>query len=239
MLDLLDALGPFFAVSVHPPHAVAAEPWRSLGDLAEPGKHLQRRMSEVRAALAARTSHQPEFVDEKVAVSALHFGLVARLLAPALAVAAAGQRLDMQLHNTWWLDDTSSGPACLSVCELAVAPASTGPGSGLEARQLIDEVIAPITAAALALAKVSPRVLWGNVASAVNGAAQHVSVHRVDLGSAAQATATALLGHPLLSYERQPPGPAFRRSSCCLIYRLALPESARNHVCGDCILAPL
>lgn len=103
--------------------------------------------------------------------------------------------------------------------------------------RLISDVIAPITVATSALAAVSPRVLWGNVASAINCAAQQVAVHRPDLEPEAQGAAAAFLGHPQLRDERQPPGPGFRRSSYCLIYQLAPTESA-SQVCGDCILAP-
>jgi hypothetical protein len=131
--------------------------------------------------------------------------------------------LDIRLVDTWWLDDFRGGPVPLSVSASGILP--TG------------EVVAPITAATLALVAVSARVLWGNVASAVYSAAEQVAAHRPDLEPGAQAAATAFLRQPKLRHERQLPGPTFRRSSCCLIYQLAPTESARSQVCGDCILA--
>ena len=91
---------------------------------------------------------------------------------------------------------------------------------------LLDEVITPITVATAALAPLSSRVLWGNVASAVNGAARQVAAARPELATAAWAAAASFFRDPRLSTEPGPPGPSFRRSSCCLIYRLA-PGRAR------------
>jgi len=45
---------------------------------------------------------------------------------------------------------------------------------------------------------VSPRVLWGNVASAVNGAAAMIAAARPDLAGPAAETAAAMLASPAL-----------------------------------------
>ena len=102
-------------------------------------------------------------------------------------------------------------------------------------RQLFDEVIAPVTAATARLVPVSGRVLWGNVASAVNAAAAQVARQRPDLAGDAWRAAARLLASPALRNEPHPPGPAFRRSSCCLFYRLARatrPPSAATASCA-------
>jgi hypothetical protein len=84
---------------------------------------------------------------------------------------------------------------------------------------------------------VSGRVLWGNAASGINAAAVQVARSRPDLAGAAWRCARVLFDSPLLRGEPEPPGPAFRRASCCLFYRL-VPDSvpARSAVCGDCVL---
>jgi hypothetical protein len=163
-----------------------------------------------------------------------HLGMVARIIAPALAAQTAGHPLDLGLSGLWW-QDTPGGPVPLSVPEPAAGGASglVPPPQTLEI--LLDEVITPITVAAAALAPVSPRVLWGNVASAVNGAARQVVVARPELAAAAWAAATSFFRDPRLGTEPGPPGPSFRRSSCCLIYRLAPGQD--GPVCGDCVLA--
>jgi hypothetical protein len=185
------------------------------------------------------------------------------VIAPAVAAAAAGRRLAMPLAGLWW-QDTLGGPVPLSVPAPGDAPADPGPGpgspadlgtptdpgwlagpdagpgspAGPECRRVLEEVVTPLTEAIAGLVPVSPRVLWGNVASAVNSAALQVAAGRPGLSDRAWAVASALLASPRLSGETRRPGPAFRRQSCCLIYKIA-PGRARSAggVCGDCVLS--
>jgi ferric iron reductase protein FhuF len=99
---------------------------------------------------------------------------------------------------------------------------------------VIDDLVAPLTGAAGALVPVSPRVLWGNVASAISSAAGQIAAQRPGLAEAAWAAAREFAGHPQLSQERAVPGPGFRRSSCCLIYQLT--AGPARAICGDCVL---
>jgi len=81
---------------------------------------------------------------------------------------------------------------------------------------------------------VSPRVLWGNVASAVNGAATMIVAARPDLAGPAAEAAAAMLSYPALARTYQGrPLTGFRRRNCCLIYRLS---PAAPAYCGDCVL---
>jgi hypothetical protein len=230
VLDDLAALGPFFAVSTHRSGIRPRPPWDSLGTLVEPGEALTRRIDATRNALASRAGRPAEEIELHVAASITHLGLVARLIAPSIAAAATGHRLGIQPGEIWW-QDTLGGPVPLSV---AAAPRVVGADGPLEAQTLLDEVIAPLTAQTRGLVNVSSHVLWGNVASAINGAAAQVAARRPDLSRASWATATALFASPQLSRERQSPGPAFRRSNCCLIYRIS--ASHPRGICGDCIL---
>lgn len=230
VLDDLAALGPFFAVSTHRSGIRPSPPWHPLSALAEPGGPLARRIDATRSALASRAGRPAEEIELRVAASITHLGLVARLIAPSIAAAATGHRLGIQPGEIWW-QDTLGGPVPLSV---AAAPRVVGADGPLEAQTLLDEVIAPLTAQTRGLTNVSSHVLWGNVASAINGAAAQVAARRPDLSRASWATATALFASPQLSRERQSPGPTFRRSNCCLIYRIA--ASHPQGICGDCIL---
>lgn len=242
ILGDLSALGPFFAVDAHPAGARPAPPWRPARELAEPSGPLLGRIGSVRAGLADRGGCPPGDIELRVAASVMHLGLTARLVSPALAALACGGRLDLRLGGLWW-QDTAGGPVPLSVPVpgdpgLGEHPVSDGTASGRTAERdcgrLVDEVIAPVTEAVSGLVPVSPRVLWGNVASAVNGAAGMVAAQRADLSQQAWSVAAAFFRSPRLSRESHPPGPSFRRSSCCLIYRLA-PAGPRP-VCGDCVL---
>lgn len=131
MLGELTGLGPFFAIRAHPRGTPPVPPWRPVTDLTGPSRVLRARIGSVRAVLATRGGLAATDVEPRVAASAVHLGMVARMTAPALGA--------------------------------------------------------------------------------------------------------AVLGCPLLRTERHPPGPAFRRSSCCLCYRLAPGTTAA--VCGDCVLA--
>ena len=177
----------------------------------------------------------PGDVEFRVAASIAQLGLCARLLSPALGAAAAGQALPVDITQARWVPSLG-GPFRLSLPD-TVLEASVVPGSAAAGRAgaagLLAGPITQIVRAVQAMA-VSPRVLWGNVASAVNGAATMIAAARPDLASSAARAAAILLGQPVLSGTYQAsPLTGFRRRNCCLIYRLS--PSARAY-CGDCVL---
>jgi hypothetical protein len=190
----------------------------------------------VHTALAARAGRSPDQVEPRIAASITHLGLTARLIAPALAAAACQSCLDTRLDGLWW-QDRLGGPVPLSLPEVP-DPTPGRHRNEIPKRdplgRLLDEVISPLTTATSTLIAVSDRVLWGNVASAINSAAAQITTQLPELAPVAQAAAVSLFGHSRLSRERHPPGPDFRRTSCCLLYKLA-PGPPRP-VCGDCIL---
>ena len=94
--------------------------------------------------LAARGCLPVSRIDPRVAASAVHLGLVARLVSPALAL---GQHVDMRLDGVWWRNE-SGGPLPLSL----PAPDGTSPVSRDWHGQLLAEVIAPLTTATSRLA---------------------------------------------------------------------------------------
>lgn len=193
---------------------------------------LRIRVGAVRAALAERAGRPAGQIEMRVAASVAHLGLVARLLAPPVAAAATGHRLDLRLGELWW-QDTLGGPVPLSIPAPGSLPQPYGQWEG---PTVLDEVIAPLTAATAGLVPISSRVLWGNVASAINGAAAQVAARQPDLADPVCAAAADLFASPWLSGETQPPGPGFRRSSCCLIYKIAAERARARGVCGDCVL---
>lgn len=103
------------------------------------------------------------------------------------------------------------------------------------ARGLRDGPVGELVDACAAL-RVSRHVLWGNVASAVNGAAGMIGAARPGAAARTQALAGLLLDLPALrgTSARTPAG-AFRRRSCCLIYRAA--PGGSGALCGDCALS--
>ena len=228
LLAGLAALGPYFAVDVHRPGSPVRPPWQPLGELTGSPGALAGRIGEVRERLATAAGCPAAAVEFRVAASIAQLGLCARLLSPALGAAAAGRALSVEVAQARWVP-ALGGPFRLSLAEEAMA---AGPGAAATAALLAGPVT-QIVRAVEAMA-VSPRVLWGNVASAVNGAATMIAAARPELAGRAAEAAAALLGYPDLAGTYQGrPLEGFRRRNCCLISRLS-PE--RPAYCGDCVL---
>jgi len=218
----LRALGPFFAVETHVRGAPVPPPWQPMTQLIDDADVLTARVEAVRIALAHRAGRQPEDVDIRVAASVAHLGLVARLLAPMIGAISLGcAPLSWSVDDLWWQNEMG-GPYPLSV---APRPATWGAGPGL--------AVEAITAAFLERYRVSRHVLWGNIGSAANSAAQLICSARPDLTARAYGTADALLTDSRIDGGAVRAGPRFRRRSCCLIYRIA---NDRGAACGDCVL---
>ncbi|WP_063784378.1 (2Fe-2S)-binding protein [Streptomyces sp. SBT349] len=238
----LAAFGPFFAARAHPAGAAPGPPWRSLAELGREPEALGARVAAVRAGLAAAQGGGPDpaaSVEFTVAASVAHLGLAARLVSPALALAVAHRRrLAASLDGLWW-QPVLGGPVPLSVALDAVhgAPAGAARPAELLHACVADGPVGELTAAFGSL-RVSPRVLWGNVASAVHGAAALVAAARPGLAEQVRAATAALMARPPL---RGAGGAAddgrFLRRSCCLIYRAA--PDRRGPLCGDCVLLPV
>lgn len=200
---MLEEFGPFFAISLHaaPPPA----PWRPLGHLRS-AQELADRVSEVQGSLGT---------DRRVASSVAQLGLVARLVAPVLA-AAARHGVLLDLGGGYWQ------PPLTSTFALSLPAGTASVSAGALARCIQHGPVAELSTAIGRLGSVSPRVLAGNIASAVNGAA-------LQLGPAAYPAAAGMLAG--IPGEDVQPGPGFRRRSCCLRYRV--PNAG---LCADCVL---
>jgi FhuF 2Fe-2S C-terminal domain len=232
----LAQLGPYFAVSVHPPGQPRPASWRPLSTLLDTPEDLRHRIAEVRSALAA--GRPPDAVEFRVAASVTHLGVAARLISPALATAVLLGRVPrMDPAEVYW-QPVLGGPLPLSLPASALA----GPGDLPVPGQLADELRqgllnGPVRALTrlTAVMSVSPIVLQGNIASAVNAAASMIATTRPGLATQAASARRALLSAPELA-RTWTSAKGFRRRSCCLIYRAA--PAATSAVCGDCILNP-
>ncbi|GHD24802.1 (2Fe-2S)-binding protein [Streptomyces galbus] len=222
-LAALRALGGFFVLraAVRPPRPLATLADAYAGRTADgPGDPLAARVRRVAAGTGA-----PE---ERVAASVAHLGLAARLAAAALGCAAlhgAVPELDPGLLR--W-DPDATAPDDLWLTAVRPRPADC------LGEVLLDGHLAPLGRALAARHRLAPGLLRGNAASAVAGAARQLDRWARDRGrpDVARRAATAterLFAHPYLSGTVTVTGPAFRRRSCCLYYRV--PGSG---VCGDC-----
>ena len=207
-------MNPFFAVHEHPAGAVPAAPWRPFREVVDDPGVLAERIAAIQAYLAAGGGRPAV----RVAASVTHLGLVARLVSPTLGVAAStGGFPALDLADVWWQPELGG-----------TFPLSVHYRPGGSAAAFVDGPLRTVTERF----DVSGKVLWGNVASAINGAATMLGTTRT------AALAADLLGTPLLrdASTRRANG-SFQRRSCCLIY-LAAAEPNRRAVCGDCVLAP-
>ncbi len=229
--------GPFFALSVLSRSAPGWLPTSALGS--DPAT-LTARIRAVRAGLATggrrgSSGGSSDQVELRVALSITHLGLVARLVAVALASAVDGRpvpRLE-QLR----FQDRLGGPYPLAVVAAADDPTCTPP-PGPTGGSWPDDVLAlvePVTGAIVDRG-LSPRIARGNIASALAGAAEMIAVAEPTASARAAGLLAAALHHDRLAGTGEITGPVtaggFRRRSCCLIYRLA----SRPGYCGDCVL---
>lgn len=233
----LAALGPYFAVDHHPAGAVLPPPWRTFEDLATDPAVLRERVGTVRHGLAAMGGRPGETIETRVAASVAHLGMTARLISPALAIAVeSGIVLDLAPGETWW-QPVSGGPIPVSIRSPQLAGPVPDPGK-LAARLAAEVVDGPIRALGEAFARlsVSRRILWGNVASALHGAATVLDRERPEWTDRTRALTASLRSRaPLAGTGEVDPHGRFRRRSCCLIYRAA--PGGSGPVCGDCVLA--
>jgi hypothetical protein len=228
-------VGPFFQVDAWRPD----QGWRPLAELTDPAV-LAERVAVAREIIAAPAGVPASSIEPRVAGSITFLGLAARLLSPPLAVAVlTGAVPPVTLATSWWRP-VPGGP-----WPLAAGPLPGGGAAGEDTaealvRTVVSGVIGPVLAAFGDTFRISPQVLWGNVASGLGGAAAVLAEARPDRAAATADLAQRLLGLPplrgtgqLIRAAAPPSRLALRRRSCCLFYRV--PGAG---LCGDCVLAP-
>lgn len=245
VLDDLAMLGEFFTVHTHPLASPVVAPWHPMSELAEDATILRDRVAAVRAHLAA-AGQVTGAIPIRVAASVTQLGLVARLISPMLAITVITAEVPtLNLQDTRW-QRALGGPFPLSLPAPSLTDidrSGTGNRTTWEpqqlatvfARSIVDGSIGEVVNATRLLS-VSTRVLWGNVASAVNSAASTIATSRPGWAARTRDVTRLLLSQPPLrgTNTRGADG-TFRRRNCCLIYRAA--SQAPRSVCGDCILA--
>jgi hypothetical protein len=237
-----------------------------MGELVDDPAVLRDRAEAVRGYLAAGGGRPPGELELRVGASVAQLGLAARLVSPAIGFAALyGGVLAVPLGELWWRPVLGGGFP-LSLPERAVAAALEQPQAGPQAvadrlgEELLEGPLRALVGAVAGLS-VSRLVLWGNVASAVNGAAAALEASAArPVAARGRALAAALLRQPALrgtstlSSPDRSAGPdepvgrggalgggggGFRRLSCCLIYRAAPAGAGAGGalpLCGDCVL---
>ena len=255
----LTGLGPFFAAETHDPGDVPAAPWRPMSELRDDPAVLAERVHAARALLAvgggggsssSSSSQDAEAVELRVAASVIQLGLVARIVSPLVALAVLrGRTAPVTLRDLRWQPapgstfplsiagtDTDAGTDTGTVLGACPADSDRTPEALAHAlgTDLIEAAVTELCDAFRPF-RVSPHVLWGNVASALNGACGILARAHPDRSARVNAVLSALLRHPALAGTWQLSlDDRFQRRSCCLIYRAA-PGQA-GPLCGDCVL---
>jgi hypothetical protein len=235
--------GPYFSLQ---PWTAAAR-WRPLSLLASDPAAVSERVEHARRVLARNAGIAPGEVAERVAASIVFLGLASRLVSPSLGAAVVGGVIpDLTVADLWWRP-VEGGPwplaarlaGGLAVGELATGEQLSRAAAALSER-CVQGIAGPVAAAFGTTFRLSPQVLWGNVASALAGAAGMLAEAFPQRAEAAgRLTARLLAQGPLRGTGElvQPDAARARRflvrRSCCLLYRVP-----GYGTCGDCVLTP-
>lgn len=235
--------GPFFVLEPW-----ARDPkWRPLSKLLSDPPVLRDRIADARRVIADRAGVAPATVEERVAASIVFLGLASRLASPSLgAVVIAGVVPYLAVDDLWWRP-VEGGPWPMAarpargcrIGDLASGSQFTG-AAALLSERCVRGVIGPLATAFETVFRLSRLVLWGNVASALAGAAGMLAEAVPQrAGVAGQLAAKILTMGPLrgtgelVQPDASHPRRFFVRRSCCLFYRV--PGAG---TCGDCVLTP-
>jgi ferric iron reductase protein FhuF len=228
------AVGPFFAWDELSP--APADGWRPLADLADPDV-LAGRVTVTRAALVARSGPVPE----RVAASVLSLGMLSRLVSPPLAAVAVAEVLPVPRADRMWWRAAASGPLPVGWSAIAAVDTRDMDDAAVAAAftdGVVDGLVAPVLAAFRRRFRLSPKVLAGNVASALGGAVTMLTGAHPDRADRAGRVLARILdraplaGAATVCRSASPPARwVLERHNCCLYYRIP-----GGGLCGDCVL---
>lgn len=197
-------------------------------------------VERTRVQLAGLSGSGVEQVEWRVAASLFHQGLAARVLSPVMA-AALCQGVGLWAHRLHWDPDRAGGSIALATDQDRAARLAGGPQGAADwvGRGVLDPqegVLGRVESALSGAGRISARLLRGNAASALVGAAQSLGGQLPGRGWAGRELVGELLARPglELSGSCTPPGQGrerFVRTTCCLYYRLG-----GGGLCGDCAL---
>jgi hypothetical protein len=225
-LDLAFLAGPYFAVDEY-----VGDGWRPLREFVEDPAVVTDRVAAARAFLAERTGGDVEL---RACASVNSLGVMSRLISPALATAVlAGVVPYLTLDDVGW-QPVLGGPVPVAVRAPSGTTVTTATGAAHAlVTHVVDPVVRPVLERYRTQFRLSPHTLWGNVASAVAGAAGMLHRSGLTLRLDPDSVLAALLEDgPLAGAGRYERG-LFVRNNCCLFYRI--PAGGK---CADCVLVP-
>ncbi|WP_231956930.1 MULTISPECIES: (2Fe-2S)-binding protein [unclassified Actinoplanes] len=219
-----------------------AADWRPFRDLLDHNVAAER-VAIARSTLVRMSGLTPDAIGERETASITFLGLASRLLSPLLGAASIAGALPLPEPDRLWWRPVPGGPVPVAYRAVDAVPCTTEPATVIAAR-FTETALARLTGPLLETFRtrfsLSPQVLWGNVASALGGAAGMIADQSPPHASrAAEILEALLLRAPLrATADLVRPDPArdrrfLVRRNCCLYYRIP-----GGGTCGDCILTP-
>lgn len=234
-LETAARLGPYFAWQ---PREGGEAGWRPMADLLDP-QVVAERVTSGQQVIMRMSGLSRDEIGERVVASTIFLGLAARLLSPLLGAAALAGVVPLADPGRLWWRPVEGGPIPIAYDDLERA---SGDAAQVLTLTAIDGLVGPVLEVFRTRFTLSPQVLWGNVASALGGAAGMIADNAQDPGAAgrsAEIVAGMLAAGPLrgmATLHRPDPGRArwfLTRRNCCLYYRIP-----GGGTCGDCVLTP-
>ena len=218
-------LGEYFIL----PRAEGSQ-WRSHSDLLS-GPNLISFVDLTRTAIANSCQCDLDQISLRVAASAFQLGIASRVLSPLIGTIICNNALPViDPSNLYWR--SAGHHPTFSVGDTTLLEVhSTEHAAQALSDYILKPIVAPLNDGLRTLASLSPKVAWGNVVSAANGAVTVLSMSRPHLQQAGRDLVRALTETQALSGTGAFNHGAFRRRSCCLFYQV--PGSG---LCGDCVL---
>ena len=213
-LDEIRHVSEYFAVGTGP----LADGWRPVGQL--------YRDTAVLAEIVGRVKARMNVTEQRVAASTFFLGFAARLWSIGVGT-VAGYRLLVDLPPEQLLFREIDGQIALHL-EHPVTQQRDDLPCAL-ADMVLDTHLTPLALAMRRLSPISERLLDGNSASALLGAARVFDRDRAT--TSGWQLARSICTDPRLSAAVRFADSDYRRNSCCLYYR-----TPHGGLCGDCAL---
>ncbi len=231
----LAELGPFVGHDPLPPNGVA-DGWRPCAELLRSAAWIEQLVERTRLGLALGGSVAEVDVEDRVAASTAHLGVLARLVSPAVALTTLTRHAPDLGAHLWFRFDKHRLQARLDYAGL-VDDAAWARADDSMTGPLVRALLLPFGDLLAGTTGLTPVIVLGNTASALRGAVTVLRGASPAVGSVAEQLVGDLLTVSELSgsWVVAPDGPAgqirWRRQSCCLFYRI--PGAG---LCGDCVL---
>ncbi|MUL81344.1 MULTISPECIES: (2Fe-2S)-binding protein [unclassified Mycolicibacterium] len=225
--DSIAALGEFFALP-----AVDPTTWLPIGSLCGSQTVLHQYTVRARAATASAFGVDEADVPAKAAASSVHLSITARLLSPVIGAAVCADAIPLlTLDSLFWQRDSSHRPPLGAARVEWASETDVHRAAAIIAGSVIGNVLNLLNETMRLAESLPPQAMWGNIASAANGAVTVLAQSRPDAEPRGRDLINALIATEPLRGTADGVGARFRRRSCCLFYQVPA-----GGYCGDCVL---